>query len=145
MSAKNRGVVKWIFIALGIAFVALGIVLVAANFSYMAKGFPFAGYWAQSGAEVAQPSAPPADGQGFRHCYPWGPWGRPHHGFGGGFIILGIVLLMVFFRRRRWRHHFPGCGEPDSEHDAEEILRRAYAEGRITEEEYKSRLKVLRE
>ncbi len=143
MSAGNRGAVKWIFIALGIAFVALGIVLVAANFGFMAKGFPFAGYWAQAGPEAAQPSAPQADGRGFWYCHPWGPrW--PGHGFGGGFIILGIVLLLVF-SRRRWRHHFPGCSPQDGNLDAVEILRRAYAEGLITEEEYRNRLKILRE
>jgi hypothetical protein len=143
MSARNRGAGRWIFIALGIVFVALGVFFVAANFSVMARGLPFAWQGAQGGPEAAQPSAPP-DGPAFRYCYPWGPW-RPIHGFGGGFIILGIVFLLIFFRRRHWRRHFPACYPPGEKLDAVEILKRAYAEGLIDEEEYRNRLKVLRE
>jgi hypothetical protein len=151
MSARNRGAGRWIFIALGIVFVALGVFFVAANFSVMARGFPFAWHGAQAGPEAAQPPAEPQakpfappDGHVFWYCRPWGPW-RPVHGFGGGLIILGIVLLLIFFRRRSWRRHFAACYPPGEKLDAEEILKRAYAEGFIDEEEYRNRLKVLRE
>ena len=57
-------------------------------------------------------------------------------------LILVLVFLVVSLAARRWRYHqYHGT---DEHLDAEEILRRSFAEGRVTEEEYKSRLNALR-
>jgi uncharacterized membrane protein len=62
--------------------------------------------------------------------------------FGGGLLIALIVILAVSLLARRWGGW--RYGRPDGWPDAEEILRRTFAEGRITEEEYKRRLSALR-
>jgi len=77
-------------------------------------------------------------GYGYR---PWGFFHGPRF-FGGGFLFLALVVVIVvaLVRRRRGWHY----RHWDDSADAEEILRRTFAEGRITEEEYKSRLAALR-
>jgi uncharacterized membrane protein len=62
--------------------------------------------------------------------------------FGGGLLIAILVIFLIGFAVRRGRYW--GHAGHDRGLDAEEILRRTFAEGRITEEEYKSRLNALR-
>ncbi len=67
-----------------------------------------------------------------------------HDGYGmGGFMwifwILIIVLVVFLLRSATSR------GGNSSEDTAEEILRKRLASGEISEEEFKSRLKVLEE
>jgi len=76
-------------------------------------------------------------GYGYR---PWGFFHGPRF-FGGGFLFLVLIVVGIAFlvrRRRGWHYR-----RWDDSADAEEILRRTFAEGRITEEEYKSRLAAL--
>ena len=141
MRKSNRRALTWALVALGIAMVALGGVLVA-TFPWSEAGAPFAHFWGQGqglppGAQPAQPGYGPWSG------YPHG-WGFFHgpRFFGGGLFILVFVILAISLAARRWRYH-RNYG-PDERLDAEEILRRSFAEGRITEEEYNSRLSVLR-
>jgi uncharacterized membrane protein len=155
--AKKRAM-TWALVAVGVAMLAIGGTL-AATFPWGQQGaFPFARMWSQgqsqeqgsSPGQVPQQGQPvPQDGQGA-----WmgpGGWYGYHHGwfmhgprfFGGGFLVAFLVILLVVFivRRRHWASWRDG---PDRRLDAEEILRRSFAEGRITEEEYKSRLSALR-
>jgi len=83
----------------------------------------------------------PGYGYGWGRGYgPWGYW-RPHF-FGGGLLFIALIILVIsFFVRRRRYGYYRRWGDA---RDAEEILRRSFAEGRITEEEYKSRLAALR-
>lgn len=140
MRTSKRRALTWALVALGIAMVALGGVLVA-TFPWSQAGTPFAHFWGQG--QGLPPGAQPGG---------TGPWygGYPHgwsffHGprfFGGGLLILVLVVLVISLAARRWGYH--RSSSPDERLDAEEILRRMFAEGRITEEEYKSRLGALR-
>jgi putative membrane protein len=65
-----------------------------------------------------------------------------HAGWGPGFGFLWIVLIwgvIAFFvwRRRGWRRDPSGSGEA--------VLGERYARGEITEDEYRERLRVLKE
>ena len=117
----------------------------------------------QGGAPGSPQAGPQAGAQGGPQAQGfvpgWGPgWYGYHHGwfmrgprlggfFGGGILILVLVIIAISFFARRawywgdgapWRH-----GGPDRGFTAEEILRRKFAQGDITEEEYKSRLSAL--
>jgi len=135
MRKSRTRALTWALVALGIAMVALGGVLLA-TFPWSQAGAPFAHLWGQGLPPGAQPG--------------YGPWGYPHgwgffHGprfFDGGLVILVLVVVVISLAARRWRYH--GSDGTDGRLDAEEILRRSFAEGKITEEEYKSRLGVLR-
>ncbi len=76
------------------------------------------------------------------HGYNWFGHGMYPMGFGffglwQWLIIIGIVLILVaVFRSRR-------KGSLGGEEDALEIIRRMYAKGEISEEEYLNRKKVL--
>lgn len=138
MNRSRRRALTWALVALGIAMVALGGVLVAA-FPWSQAGAPFAHFWGQG--QGLPPGAQPGDGPWYGYPHGWGFFHGPRF-FGGGLFILVLAILVISLAARRWRYHrFSG---PDERLDAEEILRRLFAEGRITEEEYKSRLGALR-
>jgi putative membrane protein len=64
------------------------------------------------------------------------------HAYGPGLLFLWIVLFwgivaFFFWRRRGWRR--------DPSASAEAVLGERYARGEITEEEYRDRLRVLKE
>jgi uncharacterized membrane protein len=165
MNSSRKRAMTVTLVALGILIIALGGVLAAT--------FPWGQGWTASvpqadGTQNAQPQGPQAQGpqaQGpqagvppsgyYGPSYAWHGWHRPWYGygygpwgfhgprfFGGGFLFLVLIILAVSFfvrRRRYWRY-----GRRDDGLDAEEILRRSFAEGRITEEEYTQRLGALR-
>ena len=139
MSFSRRRAMTWTLIVLGVLVVGLGAALVAT--------FP----WSQNAAQ-ATPGVAPGSGPGAGSWY-WGgswhgyaPWGHGpgwfFHGprfFGGGRLIVLLLVVLVSVSAGRWRNR-----RHDERLDAEEILRRTFAEGRITEEEYQSRLNALR-
>ena len=137
MRTSKRRALTWALVALGIAMVALGGVLVA-TFPWSEAGGPFAQLWGQG--QGVPPGVQPGYGPWYGYPHGWGFHGPRF--FGGGLFILVVVVLVVSLAARRWRYH---RSYGSNEHlDAEEILRRTFAEGRITEEEYKSRLSALR-
>ena len=137
----------WILVALGIALVGLGTVLVVTAPASAAGAFPYPGFWGRgpAGPETALSDAAPADASGFWRGFPRGPWLMPARMFGGGFLCIGMLVLFFFILSRRWRGRFPRWRGRCGEDGAVEILRRSFAEGSITEEEYKKRLKALEE
>jgi uncharacterized membrane protein len=144
MNSKNRRAMTWILVALGIALVGLGIVLVVTAPASAAGAFPFPGFWSR-GPDGSEAAAAAADASGFQHWFSRGPWLMPARMFGGGFMCIGMLVLFFFLISRRWKGHVPGWRGRCGSDDAVEILRRSLAEGKITEEEYKSRLKALEE
>ena len=152
MHQSNKRALTWSLIVIGVVMLALGGVMLA-TFPWQQGGFPFAHMWAQGQGATQDGS----QGQGI--APQGGPGGGPgawygfHHGwfmhgprfFGGGLLILVLVILAISVIARRsfywgsWRHDDPERGL-----NAEEILRRKFAQGEITEDEYKSRLSVLR-
>jgi len=168
MAQSNKRALTLALAAVGIVMLVLGGVMLA-TFPRQAGAFPFQHMWAQGqaapqspqGATPGQPGqgvppdsqgGPPAGPQVQRFVPSWGPgWFMrgPRLGgfFGGGLLILVLVIIAISFFARRawywgggapWRH-----GGPDRGFTAEEILRRKFAQGDITEEEYKSRLSAL--
>jgi uncharacterized membrane protein len=133
---KKRAMTLWL-VAIGVVMLAVAGVLLA-TFPWGQPGaFPFAPMGQQGAAPGSWPG--PGGWHGFHH-------GWFMHGprfFGGGLLITVFVVLLVLFIARR-RHGGSWHDGPDRRLDAEEILRRSFAEGRITEEEYKSRLGALR-
>jgi uncharacterized membrane protein len=131
MNRKQRKRLTWILVALGGAAIALCVILLVAApadwAQYHANGKCSHHPWMVPGA--AQPDGQP------------GAWAK--HGKGGHFgplLVAGAVILiaaLAFGRHRKGRQ--PGH-EP-----AEELLKRQFAEGKITEEEYRSRLSAIRE
>lgn len=84
---------------------------------------------------------------GFGGGWGGGPaWGvAPWWGIGGLVLAAAVatVAIVYFVRRPQWRHvGRPGTGVPLS--SAEDVLSRRFAAGEISEEEYLSRLAVLR-
>ncbi|HJP80688.1 MAG TPA: SHOCT domain-containing protein [Pseudonocardiaceae bacterium] len=81
----------------------------------------------------------------------WGWGGGPWWGFApwwgiGTLALVAVVaaaLIVYYARRPRWRS-FGGSGAAASLSTAEELLARRFAAGEISEEEYLSRLSVLR-
>ncbi len=138
MRISRKRALTWALVALGIAMVVLGGVLVA-TFPWSQAGAPFAHFWSQG--QGLPPGAQPGYGPWYGYPHGWGFFHGPRF-FGGGLFILLLVVLVISLAARRWRHYRPYG--PDERLDAEEILRRAFAEGRITEEEYKRRLSTLR-
>jgi uncharacterized membrane protein len=145
MRTSKKRALTWALVALGIAMVALGGVLVA-TFPWSEAGAPFAHFWGQGQGlpPGAESGAQPGSGPWYGSPHGWGFFHGPRF-FGGGLIILVLVILVISLAARRWRYHghYRSYG-PDERLDAEEILRRTFAEGRITEEEYNSRLSTLR-
>ncbi len=149
MSKTRQRAMTWSLAAIGVAMVVLAAVLLAAGPAHV---------WAQAPAQTqgqtqgqgapqgTPPAGPPAfgpwAGPGYWYGHPYGWFMRGPRFFGGGLLIALIVILAVSLMARRWGGW--RYGRPDGWPDAEEILRRTFAEGRITEEEYKRRLSALR-
>jgi uncharacterized membrane protein len=153
MNRSKKRAITWTLVALGIAIIALCGVLAATFPGSQQAGFPFAHMWSQG--QAVPPGGAPGGAPGVTpDGAPWqgpGGWYGPHYGwgfmrgprlFGGGLVIAFLVILAVIFAVRRGRYW--GYDGRERGLDAEEILRRTFAEGRITEEEYKSRLGALR-
>ena len=155
MNRTRKRALTWSLVAIGVVMLAIAGVLLATFPGPDRAGF--GRYWAQgqTQGQVQGQDSQPAPQVGPQSVPPWaqGPgywYGRPYgwfmHGprfFGGGLLIVVLLVLVVSLFARRWRY----WGHAGSERrvDAEEILRRAFAEGRITEEEFKRRLGALRE
>ena len=146
MRQKRKRAMTWSLVAIAVVMLAIGGIL-AATFPWGQQGaYPFAHMWGPSQGQELPPGQGLSQGQGLP-----GGWYGYHHGwfmhgprfFGGGLLIALLVIFLVVFIGRR-RHWGSWRDEPDRRLDAEEILRRSFAEGRITEEEYKSRVSVLR-
>lgn len=136
MNRSRKRAITVTLVVLGVAMIALGGVL-AATFPWSQQaGFPGG---APGVAPQGVPSQVPGGWYGSHHG--WGFMHGPRF-FGGGLVIALIVILVVTFAVRRRRYW--GYDGREREADAEEILRRTFAEGRITEEEYTSRLGALR-
>ena len=147
MRQSNKRALTWSLIVIGVVMLVIGGVMLA-TFPWQQGGFPFARMWAQ-GQGTAQDGP---QGPGIPQGVP-GAWHGYHHGwfmrgpgfFGGGLLILVLVVIAIGVIARRlsywgpWRH-----GDPEGGLNAEEILRKKFAQGEITEDEYKSRLSVLR-
>ena len=135
MNRSRKRAITWTLVALGIAIMALGGVL-AATFPWSQGMSPFAS------PTGTPPTGVPLPGGWYGYHHGWGFMHGPRF-FGGGLLIIVLVILLISFAVRRWRHGGYYYGR-EGRLDAEEILRRTFAEGRITEEEYKSRLDALR-
>jgi uncharacterized membrane protein len=138
MRTSRRRALTWALVALGIAMIALGGVLIA-TFPWSQASGPFAHFWGQG--QGVPPGAQPGYGPWYGYPHGWGFFHGPRF-FGGGLFILVLVILVISLMARRGGYH--RSYSPDERLDAEEILRRTFAEGRISEEEYKSRLSALR-
>jgi uncharacterized membrane protein len=125
----------WALVAFGAAFVVLGVALVVAYPVASAGASPFPGGRAWRDGAQEGGADPWLSGRG--HGFARMAGGRA---CGGGALIglaaVGGVAVLGYAALAR---------KKGPEADAVEALRRAFAEGRVTEEEYKSRLKVLRE
>jgi uncharacterized membrane protein len=144
MRRSNKRALTVSLIVIGVVMLVLGGVMLA-TFPWQQGALPFAHMWAQG------QGAAPDSSQGWP-----GNWYGYHHGwfmfgprfFGGGLLIVVLVILAISFIARRawyWRSgRYGGYDGPDQGLSAEEILRRKFAEGGISEEEYKSRLSALR-
>lgn len=145
MTSSRKRALTWALVAVGIAMLVLGGVL-AATFPWQ-QVMAQAQAQAQAGAAAGTPAAPWfAPWHGYHGFHPgWGYWRGPRF-FGGG--LLGIVLVILIIGlivravARPWRYH--RRYGPYERMDAEEILRREFAEGRITEEEFTRRRDALR-
>ena len=163
MHTTNKRALTWALISVGVAILVIGGVMLA-TFPWQQTGFPFARIWAQGqgvapdGSQVAPqgPGVPQGQGvpqsPGVQQGWPGSLYGY-HHGwlmrgprfFGGGLLILVLAILAVsFFVRRSWYGGAWRRDDPDRGLDAEGILRRKYAQGDISDEEYTSRLSGLR-
>ncbi len=58
-------------------------------------------------------------------------------------IIAGVVILVQYFKRQDLNH--PGNGNDAGGENAEEILKRRYASGELSREEYLSMSAVLKD
>ncbi len=159
MRRSNKRALTVSLIVIGVVMLVLGGVMLA-TFPWQQGALPFAHMWAQGQGAAPDGSqgqaVPPggAPGQGVPQGWP-GHWYGYHHGwfmsgprfFGGGLLIVVLVILGIsFFARRAWywrSGRYDGFDGPDHGLSAEEILRRKFAEGGISEEEYKSRLSAL--
>jgi putative membrane protein len=72
----------------------------------------------------------------------WGFWGV---GFFFRFLIWGAILFFIvnLFRRRRWYRRYDDEYREPSELPSDEILRRRFAAGEITREQYEEMRQVL--
>lgn len=77
-----------------------------------------------------------------------------HDGFGMGahwgwwlfgLVILALAIWVVVISRRHGGSGAGGHGEGRTGGDAKEVLQRRFAEGELSEEEFRERLRVLRE
>jgi uncharacterized membrane protein len=157
MRKTNKQTLTWALIAVGVAILVTGGVMLA-TFPWQQGTSPWSHAWAQSQgpAPDGAPGAPQAQGVPQAPPVPQGVpgfWYGYHHGwlmrgprfFGGGLLILVLVILAVgFFVRRAWYGSSRRNYDPDRGLGAEEILRRKFAQGDISEEEFKSRLSGLR-
>ncbi len=70
----------------------------------------------------------------------------PGHFAGGAVVFLGFVIFAAFIVKRRHGGDFGwSAGGPTRGEDALAVLRREFAEGRISEDDYRHRLNVLEE
>ncbi|MCX7023031.1 MAG: hypothetical protein NT080_00240 [Spirochaetes bacterium] len=163
MHLKKRRALTWTLVGLGIAIVALGtaLFLTMPPPGYYPGPMHGRGYWQPRGGDPqadidgtdgpgAAPGAGPRGGKVFA---PWGPnaFGRGHRGMSGGphmifgIFFVGVIVLIGFLVARPGFHHpgrFDGTVRGE---DAVSLLRREFAEGRVSEEEYRKRLAALRE
>ncbi len=148
MTSSRKRAMTWALVAVGVAMLVLGGVL-AATFPWQQV---MAQAQAQAGAAAGTPAAPWfGPWHGYYGFHPWwghgwGYWRGPRF-FGGGLLILVLIIFLV--SRFAWRRRYFDRGywdrpRGDDPPDAEEILRRSFAEGRITEEEFRSRRDALR-
>jgi len=69
--------------------------------------------------------------------------GMRHFG-GGAFVVLGLLLIGGIAFKRRHGHGAVGKARcPSREEDAISLLRREFAEGRVSEDDYRKRLDAL--
>jgi uncharacterized membrane protein len=151
MRQSKKRAMTWSLVAIGVVMLAVAGVLLA-TFPWQQGSFPFAHMWSQGqglsqgqGQGLSQGQGVPQPGPGAWYGYQHGWFMHGPRFFGGGLLIALFVILAIGFFARRWRSWGSwGHDEPDHRLDAEEILRRTFAEGKITEEEYTSRLSALR-
>ncbi len=154
MTSSRKRALTWALVAVGIVIVGLGVAL-AVTFPWQqvgpwaaaAAGAPQAGAQAGPGPQAGVPPAgyPAWFGHPYGWGHGWGYWHGPRF-FGGGLLVIALIIFLVsrFAWRRRYWGSWRDYRRGDDPADAEEILRRSFAEGRITEEEFKSRRDALR-
>ena len=141
MNRRRIKILNWTLVGLGIAILALGVTLAITIASTGAYPGPWFGRGAQGGFH-AWGGYGFGQGPGFEPGFR-GMWAGMH--MAGGLVLLAaIALLALAFSRRRYH----GSAGPDGlrgEADAVGFLRVEFAEGRISEDEYRARLAALRE
>jgi uncharacterized membrane protein len=159
MRSKKRRALTWVLAGLGLAIIAVGLILVltgpAAGAAWRhGPGYAFGrGYEGQAPAEGGNgQDAAPKLGREFRDG--WGPGRMPMRGAGAMFLgpsmgfclVFAVLGLFVIATAVRWgfRHGGHHAG-PAGDEDAVSLLRREFAEGKLAEDEYRSRLAALRD
>ncbi|MGO8692103.1 MAG: hypothetical protein ACLQMF_00385 [Rectinemataceae bacterium] len=134
MRQKRTRALTWTLVGLGIAILVLGTTLALT----MPSTGPFPGPWLDRGGEGFAPWGRFAVGQGYG-----GMWMGMH--MVGGVILFIIIVFAVLALLRRRNFRQGRFGEHAHEGDAITLLRIEFAEGRISEAEYRERLAVLKE
>ncbi|HUW42308.1 MAG TPA: hypothetical protein VMV90_14975 [Rectinemataceae bacterium] len=140
MNRARIRVLNWTLVGLGIAILALGAAIAIGISSTGA----FPGPWFGRGGPGFHAWGGPGPGQGpgfepgFR-----GLWMGMH--MAGGLVVLAVIaLLALAFSRRRF-HRPVELGGQRHEDDAEGLLRVEFAEGKVSEDEYRGRLAALQD
>ena len=134
MQQKRTRVLTWTLVGLGIAILALGTTLALT----MPSTGPFPGPWLGRGGEGFAPWGRFAFGQGYG-----GMWMGMH--MVGGAILFIIIAFAVLALLRRQAFRREGSASMLMEGRNSTLLRIEFAEGRISEAEYRERLAVLKE
>ncbi len=133
MQQKKTRALNWTLLGLGIAIAALGTTLALT----MSSTGLFPGPWFDRGGEGFARGGAFAFGRGFG-----GMWMGMH--MMGGVILFAVIVFaaLALLRRQGFRQGtFAGHAH---EEDATTLLRVEFAEGRISEDQYKERLAALK-
>jgi hypothetical protein len=152
MILKRKRAITWALIGLGVAILALGTTLVLTipargDEAWFGHG-PWQGRWAyaapgERGAATEKAEDVPRLAPGPARGYGWMRAG--HCSFLNPFLLLGLSALAIFAAVRHGARKRDHAGGAFCREDAVSVLRREFAEGRISEEEYRKRLATLQE
>jgi uncharacterized membrane protein len=158
MRANKKRMMTVALIVTGLAIVALGTTLfLAAPSSWPYPGHMGNYYWQgqdqANGVDRDSRPALEADGRSSDNFVPRGYGMFRYYGMhgpgnfaGGALVLLGVVVFGAIMIKRRHGDGFDqSTGDSRGEKDALAVLRREFAEGRLSEEEYRHRLEVLQE
>jgi uncharacterized membrane protein len=138
MNRRRIRALNWTLLGLGIAILALGAALAIGISSTGAWSGPWFGRGGQGLHAWGGPGL--GQGPGFEPGFR-GMWMGMH--LAGGLVSLAVIaLLALAFSRRRF-HRPAALGGHPREEDALGLLRVEFAEGTISEDEYRGRLAAL--